>query len=88
MQFIIFQSNLNRYFTNKGKVIVFNDESEAINFANIFYNGFAIAQAMAMVFEDPSIIQLVGESAKRWKVETLPEKYEYQIINFEELKKR
>lgn len=88
MQFIIFQSNLNKYFTNKGRVIVFNEEQEAINFANVFYNNFAIPQAVEMMFTDPSMFPLIGESAGSWKIEPLPEKYEYQIVNFEELKKR
>jgi len=87
--FIIFQPNLNKYFTTKeGTVIVFNSDAKACNFANAFYNNFALPHAMELAFTDPSIVGMVINSAQNWEIESLPEKYEYEIINFEELKRR
>lgn len=87
--FIIFQPNLNKYFTTKeGAVIVFNSDAEACNFANAFYNNFALPQAMGLAFTDPSVMEMVVNSAQSWEIESLPEKYEYSIVNFEDLKRR
>ena len=85
--FIIFQTNLNKYFRYREKVIAFNDEREAYNFANLFYNNFAIPQAMGMMFEDPGIIHLIAESANNWRVDELPQTYDFSIINFDELRR-
>lgn len=86
MQFIIFQNDLRKYFTNNGKVIVFNDEQEARNFANVFYNGYAFSTAMAEAFTNPQLIGTVMSASQNWVVQELPEKYEYEIIDFAKLK--
>ena len=85
MQFIIFQKNLNKFFCNKGKVIVFDNEQEASNFANHFYQTYALPTAMQEIFSSPSLIGLVMNSANSWEVQILPEKYSYEIVKFETL---
>ena len=87
MSFIIYQANLGKYFTNKNKVIVFEDEREAINFANTFYQTFALPVAMQEVFSNPSLIGDVMNSSGAWQVIELPETYNFETISFEEIKR-
>ena len=68
MQFIIEQSNLNKYFHSNGKIIVFDSEQDAYAFANQFYQQFAIAEGMSMAFSDPSIMGSVIQSSQNWIV--------------------
>ena len=87
MEFIIYQSNLRKYFTNKGKVIVFNDEKEAINFANAFYQTYALPIAMENAFSNPGLMEAVIQASNAWQVQELPKEYEFETISFEEIKK-
>ena len=86
MQFIIFQNDLRKYFTNNGKVIVFIDEQEARQFANTFYQNYAIPNAMAEAFTNPQFIAIVMKASQSWVIQELPEKYDYEIIDFAKLK--
>ena len=86
MSFIIYQTNLGKYFTNKGKVIVFNNEQEAMNFANMFYQAYAIPTAMQEIFNNPSLIGDVMNASGLWQILELPKDYDYEIISFEEIK--
>lgn len=86
MEFIIYQSNLGKYFTNKGKVIVFNDEKEAINFANAFYQTYALPIAMENVFSSPGLMGTVIQASNAWQVQELPKEHEFETITFEKIK--
>lgn len=87
MEFIIYQTNLGKYFTNKGKVIVFNDEREAASFASIFYQNYALPTALENAFNNPSLMGAVVQSANAWQIQELPKEYKFQIISFEEIKR-
>ena len=87
MQFIIEQTNLGKYFCkDHEKVIVFDSEQDAYAFANEFYQ-FAPAMAMSMMFENPSIMGEVIDSAQKWKVIELPENFEAKTINYDEIRR-
>ena len=87
MQFIIEQTNLSKYFCEKGKVIVFDSEQDAYAFVNQFYQQFAIPQGMAMAFQDPGLIGDIIQSSQNWRVIEKPESFNGDIINFEDIKR-
>jgi hypothetical protein len=86
MQFVIYQKDLRKYFSYHGKVIVFNIEEEAIGFANIFYQSYALPFAMGNIFGDPNLVGQVIAASNAWCIEELPEKYDYETITYEEIK--
>lgn len=86
MEFIIYQNDLRKYFSNKGKVIVFNDEREAINFANAFYQTYALPIAMENAFSSPGLMGAVIQASNAWQVQELPKDHKFETITFEEIK--
>ena len=87
MQFIIEQSNLNKYFHSNGKIIVFDSEQDAYAFAQNFYN-YAMPEAMMSAFNgDPTLVQSVMSSSDKWKVIPLPADFKAETINYSEIKK-
>ena len=87
MEFIIYQNNLRKYFSYKGKVIIFNNEQEAYSFASSFYQNYAMPIAMENVFSEPSLVGTVMQSANAWQIQELPKEYSFETITFEEIKR-
>lgn len=81
--FVIRELQRNQYFRKESsKVIVFDNPQEASAFANAFYN-FAIMHAMRL---DPQLVFEVMDAMQTTKVEELPAEYDFEIINFNDLK--
>ena len=86
--YAIYVASLNRYFLkDHSKVTVFDDPNEAAQFANAFYNNYAIPQGMQMVMEDPSIMGEIINAQSSTTIEPLPENHSMETVNFNELRK-
>lgn len=86
MQFVIYQNDLRKYFSYKGKVIVFDDEQVAYSFANVFYQSYALPIAMQNIFNDSDLISRVLPASNSWVVQELPKDMSCETITFEDLK--
>ena len=85
MQFIIYQNDLRKYFSYKGKVIVFDDEQEAYSFANVFYQEYALPAAMQSIFSGSDLINRVLPASNSWVVQELPKDMSCETIIFKDL---
>lgn len=85
--FAIYVKNKGQYFMkDHKKVIVFDDPHMAGAFADAFFN-FAMTQAMQFATQgDIGIIGDVMSTMQQVNIEELPEKIEFEIINFNDLK--
>jgi hypothetical protein len=88
MQFIIYQNDLRKYFTYQGRIIVFSEERDAINFANMFYQNYALPTAMGSAFSDPSLIGQVISASNSWEIQEKTDNISCETITFEELKRK
>lgn len=86
--FAIYEPNKKMYMMKDHKdVIVFEDEQMAYNFANMFYNNYALPIAVGSVFsEGPGLMHDVMNSSQAIQVVEVPNDFDKPTINFNDLK--
>lgn len=86
--FAIYEPNKKMYMMKDHKeVIVFDDEQMACNFANMFYNNYALPVAASSVFlEGLGLMQDVMGSSQTIQVIEVPNDFNKPTVNFNDLK--